>query len=183
MWFYLGVGGNLLLVWYTFFSSTWSFFCCCIAITWPSQLLLESSLPIGYVILKQGKLKRNRVDWSSFPPVVLEQCHQAPNITRTQKEEFFQQKYVPRKIHGTVSPFEPRWCSICEAFKPPRSHHCRELGACILKMDHYCPWIDNCVGYRNHKFFILFVFYASLGLSNLIFISLFRLIVDVVLMQ
>eukprot|EP01126_Amoeba_proteus_P014454 TRINITY_DN1633_c0_g3_i3.p1 TRINITY_DN1633_c0_g3~~TRINITY_DN1633_c0_g3_i3.p1 ORF type:complete len:190 (-),score=18.66 TRINITY_DN1633_c0_g3_i3:132-701(-) len=104
----------------------------------------------------------------------------APNLTSTQRELFFQGKYITRKIHGTNSPFEPRWCSICEAFKPPRSHHCRELGACILKMDHYCPWIDNCVGYRNHKFFILFVFYASLGLSNLIFISFFRLIVDVV---
>ncbi|PHJ21953.1 cell cycle regulator with zn-finger domain-containing protein [Cystoisospora suis] len=29
-------------------------------------------------------------------------------------------------------------------------------------MDHHCPWIDNCVGWRNHKSFLLSVFYSSL---------------------
>mmetsp|Transcript_21938 Transcript_21938/g.33507 ORF Transcript_21938/g.33507 Transcript_21938/m.33507 type:complete len:233 (-) Transcript_21938:22-720(-) len=27
-------------------------------------------------------------------------------------------------------------------------------------MDHHCPWINNCVGYMNHKFFLLLVIYA-----------------------
>ena len=34
----------------------------------------------------------------------------------------------------------PRWCFHCSCWKPDRSHHCGELGRCVRKMDHFCPW-------------------------------------------
>ncbi|KAJ6554392.1 DHHC palmitoyltransferase-domain-containing protein, partial [Mycena capillaripes] len=49
-----------------------------------------------------------------------------------------------------------RWCSRCSIVKPYRAHHCRVCGTCILKFDHHCPWIGQCVGARNHKFFLNF---------------------------
>src|SRR3989338_7078533 len=46
-----------------------------------------------------------------------------------------------------------RWCTFCQSFKPPRTHHCSDCHQCCLKMDHHCPWTNNCVGYYNHKYF------------------------------
>ncbi|XP_020229668.1 probable protein S-acyltransferase 15 isoform X1 [Cajanus cajan] len=64
-------------------------------------------------------------------------------------------------------------CNKCYAYKPPRTHHCRVCRRCILKMDHHCLWINNCVGYWNYKAFLVFVLYATISsiYSMIIFIS------------
>ncbi|GBG65899.1 hypothetical protein CBR_g54190 [Chara braunii] len=58
-----------------------------------------------------------------------------------------------------------RYCRKCCAYKPPRCHHCSVCGRCVLKMDHHCIWVANCVGACNYKFFLLFLVYTMLETS------------------
>ena len=75
-----------------------------------------------------------------------------------------------------------RSCEKCEGketWKPARAHHCRECGHCVFKMDHHCPWINNCVGHRNMKFFLQFVIYiciSSAYLSLMMVLSFYNLL-------
>ncbi|ORX94705.1 zf-DHHC-domain-containing protein [Basidiobolus meristosporus CBS 931.73] len=56
---------------------------------------------------------------------------------------------------------EPRYCRTCNAFKPPRAHHCSSCERCVLKMDHHCPWVNSCVGHHNYGYFIRFLFFVD----------------------
>ena len=64
---------------------------------------------------------------------------------------------IEQKRYGGI-----RLCGRCLGTKPDRAHHCRQCNRCILKMDHHCPWVGNCIGFYNHKFFLNMLLYASL---------------------
>jgi len=84
-----------------------------------------------------------------------------------------------KPIHRRYYSHSVRFCTICDSFKPPRSHHCNECNRCLQRMDHHCYFLNTCIAYYNHKFFISFMvagFVSSICLIVLHTLRSFELI-------
>eukprot|EP01052_Picozoa_sp_SAG31_P063577 SAG31_NODE_22499_length_524_cov_0.974118_1_plen_123_part_01 len=38
-----------------------------------------------------------------------------------------------------------------------RAKLCRQTESAVERFDHFCPWVGNVVGVRNHRYFVVFV--------------------------
>lgn len=88
---------------------------------------------------------------------------------------------VPQELKDKTG--QRRFCKTCRIHKPPRAHHCRKCGHCVvrlmsvhieecenqldndfplqLKMDHHCPWIANCEPRISHMHTISILLLSS----------------------
>ena len=64
-------------------------------------------------------------------------------------------------------------CFQCYVVRPPRGHHCSFCKGCVMKMDHHCPWVNNCIGQFTQKFFILFCAYSLCGFCEVLTIEFY----------
>lgn len=67
------------------------------------------------------------------------------------------------------------FCPMCATYKPPRAHHCSRCNFCVLKYDHHCPWLGQCVGFFNYKNYLLVLLYTWLltaWVLTLLFVAL-----------
>eukprot|EP00792_Barthelona_sp_PAP020_P000974 TRINITY_DN11627_c0_g1_i1.p1 TRINITY_DN11627_c0_g1~~TRINITY_DN11627_c0_g1_i1.p1 ORF type:complete len:393 (-),score=84.13 TRINITY_DN11627_c0_g1_i1:137-1315(-) len=64
-------------------------------------------------------------------------------------------------------------CSTCWIYRPPRAAHCPMCNNCVEVFDHHCQWLGNCIGHRNYKPFVGYLFGISLWLFVLFFSVIF----------
>ena len=57
-----------------------------------------------------------------------------------------------------TSMIELKMCKSCHIIKNLRVFHCRKCGLCVLRHDHHCDWLSNCIGLYNQKTFLFFIY-------------------------
>jgi palmitoyltransferase len=156
------LGPLMLMAGFTLIGGVYVVFVMYILPSYPSTASKVTHFMIASWLI--GSIFFNYASCSLTPPGSPPYCADPGSLLgqRTVVENNREVTYIQTRYE--VSPgVEYKFCKTCRAIKPPRSHHCSVAGKCVFHMDHYCPWMNNCVGYFNYRYFYMFLLYLVIG--------------------
>ena len=83
-------------------------------------------------------------------------------INNNTSTSIFQKK---KKIISKKYGFELTKCNSCQVSRPKGTHHCSDCHHCILERNNHCPWMNNCIGIFNRKYYLLFCLYCTISVA------------------
>lgn len=101
------------------------------------------------------------------------------NELRLLPENYANFKYPENIMELNVDLYKERYCVTCKIMRPPKASHCWHCDQCVKGFDHHCYFVGNCVGIRNWRNFVLFIFFSfvlaflDLTLSVTVLVSIF----------
>lgn len=89
---------------------------------------------------------------------------------------------VEKEVNDAETPFykshiyEPRFCQTCKITRPPLASHCNFCDACVINFDHHCTVINQCIGARNRRPFLIYLIFSFLTFIYLTAFTLYEFI-------
>mmetsp|Transcript_29357 Transcript_29357/g.47108 ORF Transcript_29357/g.47108 Transcript_29357/m.47108 type:complete len:680 (-) Transcript_29357:212-2251(-) len=131
------------------------------------QLGSEHILKLIMAILLIGSTVYFFMKAVTLDPGYIERITVTDDVSREPAKADFIAKLARRLALGSSL----KVCATCIVEMPPRSKHDPMSGRCVQMFDHYCPFINNCVGQNNHKHFMAFLISVVLAILSFLYVA------------
>lgn len=84
-----------------------------------------------------------------------------------------------KKVNLNGMELETKWCDTCGIYRPIRTSHCGICNNCVQNFDHHCPWVGNCIGKRNYRYYLLFILSGTIDCLYVISLSIAHIVLNV----